>query len=184
MEVWKEKSKLEKNPIGISSGVASLMVPKLDAHLASLFIQFHQYQKHHWLVEGPQFRDLHLFFQEAYDEVHKAADKVAERITALGGIPTSNPVDQAEIAYIEHEPEGAFRVRDMMKRDLENEGEIAIQLRDTIESARELGDPGTAHLLTDILIEVEDRAHHIDHFLGEDTLESQWAERGKVGVGG
>lgn len=184
MQVWKEKSQMEGNPIGISSGVASLLVPKLDAHLASLFIQFHQYQKHHWLVEGPQFRDLHLFFQEAYDEVHKEADMMAERITALGGIPTSNPVDQAEVAYIEHEPEGAFRIRDMMKRDMDNEGQIAVQLRDTIESARELGDPGTAHMLTEILLEVEDRAHHVDHFLGDDSLEISTVNGQKAGVAG
>src|SRR4030095_11848550 len=98
MTPWKSKDTLEQNPIGLSRDVTERLVPDLDTHLASLFVLFHQYQKHHWLVEGPQFRDLHLSLAEAYEEVHKQADTIAERITALGGIPTSNPVEQAAIA--------------------------------------------------------------------------------------
>lgn len=96
---------------------------------------------------------------------------IAERITALGGIPTSNPVEQAKIAHIAHEPEGAFRIRAMLQLDLEHEGTIAQRLRNTIQLARELGDPGTEHLLKEILLDVEVRAHHLDHFLGADSLE-------------
>ena len=71
MKPWKSKSTLEDNPIGLSKDVTAKLVPELDKHLASFFVLFHQYQKHHWLVEGPQFRDLHLFLGEAYEEVHK-----------------------------------------------------------------------------------------------------------------
>jgi DNA-binding ferritin-like protein len=37
--------------------------------------------------------------------------------------------------------------------------------------AQQLGDLGTADLLQGILSEVEDDAHHIDHFLEDDTLQ-------------
>lgn len=171
MNVWKNQSTIEDNPIGLPKEVAQELIPQLDQHQASLFVLFHQYQKHHWLVEGPQFRDLHLFLGEAYDEVHKQVDKIAERMTALGGTPTSSPAGFAKKAYLEHEPEGTFRIRDMLMRDRAHEGRIAQKLRETIERARDLGDPGTEHLLKEILLEVEDRAHHLDHFLGGDSLE-------------
>ena len=171
MKPWKAKKTLEGNPIGLSNSVTAKLIPELDTHLASLFVLFHQYQKHHWLVEGPQFRDLHLFLGESYEEAHTQADHVAERITALGGIPTSNPVEQATIAYITHEPEGTFRIRAMLELDRSHEGQIAQKLRDTIRLACDLGDPGTEHLLKEILLDVEDRAHHLDHFLGADSLE-------------
>jgi|SRR3990172_177785 len=171
MEPWKAKSTIEANPIGLSNDVTAKLLPELDRHLASLFVLFHQYQKHHWLVEGPQYNDLHLFLGKAYEEVHKQADKVAERITALGGVPTSNPVEQAKIAYVTHEPEGPFRIRAMLQLDLKHEGTIAQRLRDTIQLARDSGDPGTEHLLKEILLDVEVRAHHLDHFLGADSLE-------------
>jgi DNA-binding ferritin-like protein len=162
---------MEDNPIGLSKEVTSKIIPELDRHQASLFLLFHQYQKHHWLVEGPQFRDLHLFLQEAYEAVHKQVDAIAERITALGGIPTSHPAELLKVGYIEHEPEGTFRVRAMLKADRSHEGQIAQKMRGTIRQASESGDPGTEHLLKEILLEVENRAHHLDHFLGADSLE-------------
>lgn len=168
---WRPPETIEENPIGLPRDLVQKLIPELDRHLASLFVLFHQYQKHHWLVEGPQFRDLHLMLGESYDAVHLEVDAIAERITAIGGIPTSNPVNQAKIAYIDHEPEGTFHIRHMLERDRAAESEIAVQLRDTIRLARDGGDFGTEDLLKKTLLAVEDRAHHLDHFLGSDTLE-------------
>jgi DNA-binding ferritin-like protein len=171
MKAWKEARSLDGNPIGLERTATTKMIKELDAHLASLMVMYHQYLKHHWLVEGPQFRDLHLFLKEHYEEVEAAADLVAERITALGGIPTCDPVEQAKIAYVTHEPEGTFRIRPSLELDRAHEGEVAQRFRTSIKLGQKLGDFGTEHLLKEILIKVEDRAHHLDHFLGQDSLE-------------
>lgn len=168
---WRGKETFQDNPIGLSHEVAAELAAELDRHQASLFVLFHQYQKHHWLVEGPQFRDLHLFFQEAYEEVHKTVDQLAERMTALGGIPTSGPAAFSSVAYLEQEPEGMFHIRTMLEHDREAERQIALRLRDTIHQATDLGDYGTEFLLKSALLRVEERAHHLDHYLGEDSLE-------------
>ena len=167
---WRPASEIEENPIGLPRDAVRAIIPPLDEHLASFFVLFHQYQKHHWLVEGPQFRDLHHLLEESYNEVHKQLDAIAERITALGGVPTSSPSGQAEVAYIEHEPEGVFRIRDMLERDRHAEATIAARLRNTIKICTRHEDFGTETLLKGILVSVEDRAHHLDHFLGEDSL--------------
>jgi len=171
MKPWRPKDTIEDNPIGLSKAVVSKLIPELDKHVGSLFVLFHQYQKHHWLVEGPQFHDVHVFLQKHYEEVHENVDALAERITAIGGIPTSNPVEQAKIAYITHEPEGTFHLRDMLELDRKYEGTIAVELRKTIKLASDLGDYGTEELLKEVLLEAEDRAHHLDHFLAPDSLE-------------
>ncbi|MHC5004455.1 MAG: ferritin-like domain-containing protein [Planctomycetota bacterium] len=168
--VWKPKTELEGNPIGLGKDVVGTVAPLLDEHLASMFTLFHQYQKHHWLVEGPQFRDIHVFLEESYTQVHQQVDAIAERMTALGAVPTSSPVQQAELSYIEHEPEGVFRLRAMLERDREAEGTIARKLRTTIQECTRLGDFGTETLLKQTLLAVEDRAHHLDHYLGGDSL--------------
>ena len=168
--VWKPQSELESNPIGLSKDTVTAIAPQLDQHVASLFTLFHQYQKHHWLVEGPQFRDIHVFLEEAYNEVHLQVDAIAERMTALGAVPTSSPARQTELSYIEHEPEGVFRLRDMLERDRDAEGTIAQKLRGSIEQCARLGDYGSETLLKQILLKVEDRAHHLDHYLGDDSL--------------
>jgi DNA-binding ferritin-like protein len=168
---FRPKDMIEDNPVGISHDVVAQLIPELDRHVASLFVLFHQYQKHHWLVEGPQFMDLHKFLQANYTQVHTQIDQIAERLTALGGIPTCNPVEQARLAYVQHEVEGTFRVRHMLENDREHEGAIAKHLRHTIALAGKLQDYATEQLLKGILFDTEDRAHHLDHFLGEDTLE-------------
>jgi len=167
---WRPAGAIEPNPIHLGDEAVKAIVPELDEHLAAIFVLFHQYQKHHWLVEGPQFRDIHLFLEEGYTKLHKHADDIAERMTAIGGIPTSSPSKMAKLAYVEHEPEGIYRIRDMLERDRAAEGEIARRLRETIKLCTEHGDFGTETLLKKILLKVEDRAHHLDHFLGEDSL--------------
>jgi len=167
---WRTADEIEENPIKLPAPAAKKIIPELDKHLATFFVLFHQYQKHHWLVEGPQFRDIHHFLEEGYTEIHKQLDAIAERITAIGGVPTSAPAAQSALAYIEHEPEGIFRIRDMLERDRLHEGDIAGRLRETIKLCTELEDFGTETMLKGILLKAEDRAHHLDHFLGEDSL--------------
>lgn len=167
---WKPATELEANPINLPRETAEKLVPQLDELLSSFVVLFHQYQKHHWLVEGPQFRDVHLFLEQSYTEIHQQVDAIAERMTALGGVPTSSPVQQAKKSFIEHEPEGIFRIRDMLTRDREAEGTLAKEMRRVIANATAEGDYGTETLLKGILVKVEDRAHHLDHFLGEDSL--------------
>ena len=77
---------------------------------------------------------------------------------------------QTELSYIEHEPEGVFRLRDMLERDRDAEGTIAQKLRASIEQCARLGDYGSETLLKQILLKVEDRAPHLDHYLGDDSL--------------
>lgn len=170
-EPWRPRQMIEENPLGLDQDAAEQLIPKLDEVQCTLWTLYHQYQKHHWLVEGPQFDELHHFLEQNYEQVHKYVDSVAERITALGGIPTSAPEKQAELSLVEHEPEGTYRVRQMLKHDLVAEQTLAKFLRKTIEQAQELGDPGTERELKKVLTKVEDRAHHLDHFLGEDSLE-------------
>jgi DNA-binding ferritin-like protein len=170
-EPWRPQQMIEENPVGIDAEAAEQLIPKLDEIQATLWTLYHQYHKHHWLVEGPQFHDLHDFFEEHYMEVHKYVDRVAERITALGGIPTSSPAGHAELSHVEHEPEGTYRLRQMLQHDLDGERTLCGQLREAIQLADDHGDPGTERTLKKVLTKAEDRAHHIDHLLGEDSLE-------------
>jgi starvation-inducible DNA-binding protein len=161
----------EGNPVGLSEEACLAIGPDLDRHLATYGVLYHQYHKHHWLVTGPQFRDLHLFFQEHYEEVHLHFDRIAERLTALGFVPTCRPSEQERISYVRHEPEGHFRVREMLELDLEAEATVAQRIRETITSCLQHGDHGTRAVLEPILAAAEDRAHHIEHYLEADTLE-------------
>ncbi len=170
-EPWRPQQMIEENPVDISDEAVEALLPKLDEIQSTMWSMYHQYHKHHWLVEGPQFRDLHLFFEKHYTELHKYIDRIAERITALGGIPTCAPTNQSALSHVTHEPEGTYRLRDMLKHDLRAEATLSKLVRESIDVALEHGDHGTKRQLEKVLTKAEDRAHHIDHFLGEDSLE-------------
>ena len=169
-EKIREAKEYADNPVGLTKETATAMAKELDRHLATFITLHQQYHKHHWLVEGPQFRDLHLFFEENYTEVHAQYDKLAERLTVMGFAPTCHPENVYKLSYIDHEPEGVFRIRESLERDMQAEKEIAVQLRKSIKNATERMDYATETLLKQILYKVEDRAHHIEHFLGADSV--------------
>jgi len=170
MRKLRTKKAYDGNPVGLSDKACKEMAKDLDRHLAALWIMYAQYHKHHWLVEGPQFRDIHLFLQEHYEEVNLQLDAVAERMTLLGYTPTTRLEDYVKLSYIKQEPEDVYHIRDGFKNDMENERKIAIEFRKSIEKAIKHGDYGTKNMLEGFLFKIEDRCHHLEHFLGEDSM--------------
>lgn len=171
METMQAVGTVEANPIHLKKEISEEMVRALDTHLSAMIALFHQYYKHHWLVKGPQFRELHLFFEKNYRDVQEDFDALAERITMLGGIPTSTMQNQEMRSFIESEEEGDHPIRDMIRKDLQDEGMLSEKLRESIARSMELKDFGTEYLLKKTLFSCENRAHELDHFLANDTLE-------------
>ena len=154
----------------IDADRAEQLVDALNTDLAATYVLYHQLKKHHWVVEGAEFRDLHLFLGEAAEEAEEFADELAERAQALGGVPLSGGATYEEHAPVSHEGQDVYDIRTSLENDMEMYGDIIETLREHVELAENLGDPATAHLLRENLIEVEDAAHHIEHYLEDDTL--------------
>ena len=56
---------------------------ELQAVLASTYGLYLVTHNYHWNVEGVNFYPLHKIFEEQYNELFQAIDKIAERIRAL-----------------------------------------------------------------------------------------------------
>ena len=65
----------EEDRVKIADGLKHLLA---DSY--TLYLQTHNF---HWNVTGPQFRELHLMFEEHYTELATAVDEIAERIRTL-----------------------------------------------------------------------------------------------------
>ena len=168
--VLQEAGTVDDNELRLEQGKAEQIVDALNTDLASTYMLYHQLKKHHWNVEGAEFRDLHLFLGDAAMEAEEAADVLAERLQALGGTPVSNPVNQAETATVEFEGDDVYDIRTSLENDLEMYGDIIESLREHVELVTDLGDHATAELLREILVQTEEDAHHIEHYLEDDTL--------------
>ncbi len=175
-EVEQEYGVVEANVLMIPQKTAEELAELMNQDLASLYILNHQYRKHQWLIEGPQFRELEKLFIMHAEQTAAAAVELGERINSLGAIPAATLRKQLEVTYLEEEPDGATAIRDMLTSDVEAEASIAKKLREHIRRAAELEDWGTEDLLKATLTAGEKRAAFV-----QKHLESESLDRGRVG---
>ena len=110
------------------------------------------YKKHHWLVAGPTFYQLHLLFDKHAEEQLELIDLLAERVQTLGGIAVSDPRHVAEITKIERPPNGREDVPAMISRLLEGHEIVLEAVRDAIKRTEKNEDWGSNDLLmSDVL---------------------------------
>ncbi|WP_254271239.1 DNA starvation/stationary phase protection protein DpsA [Haloarcula marina] len=168
--VRKQFGEVEENSLRLGKEKSEQIIDALNQDLADTYTLYHQLKKHHWNVEGAEFRDLHLFLGDAAGHAEEAADELAERAQALGGTPISGGAAQEEHATVEYEGQDVYDIRTSLANDLDMYGDIIESLRDHVELAENLGDHATAQILREILVETEEDAHHIEHYLEDDTL--------------
>jgi DNA-binding ferritin-like protein len=168
--VQQEFDTVGENALRLNVDKSEQIVDALNTDLASAYVLYHQLKKHHWNVEGAEFRDLHLFLGEAAENAEEAADELAERAQALGGTPLAGGKTHEEHAPVEPEGQDVYDIRTSLENDLDVYGDIIESLRDHVELATNLGDHATAQILREILVETEEDAHHIEHYLDDDTL--------------
>jgi starvation-inducible DNA-binding protein len=158
------------NPVLLESSVTTPICEGFNIALASFQALYLQYQKHHFVVEGAEFYSLHEFFQDSYGEVEGHVHEIGERMNGLGGVPVASFTKLAELCCFTPELDGAYSCRDMVQHDLEAEQAIIGLIRRQAGQAESLGDRATRHLYEKILLETEDRAFHLAHFLAQDSL--------------
>jgi starvation-inducible DNA-binding protein len=159
-----------ENPVRLDEEKAEQIIEALNTDLADAYVLYHQLHKHHWNVEGAEHLPIHEWLQEAYEDVEAAADDIAERLQAIGGVPHASMATLSENATVEPEDEDVYDIRTSFENDLEMYGDIVESYRDHIELAEGLGDYATAEMLREQLEDLEEHAHVIDHYLEDDTL--------------
>ncbi|NHN41140.1 DNA starvation/stationary phase protection protein [Halorubellus sp. JP-L1] len=169
-EVQKEAGSVGENPVRLDEEKAAQIIDALNTDLADAYVLYHQLHKHHWNVAGAEHRDIHVFLQEAYEEIELAADELAERAQAIGGVPHASMATLSENATVEPEDEDVYDIRTSLSNDLEMYGDIIESYRQHIELAEGLGDYATAEMLREHLEDLEEHTHVIDHYLEDDTL--------------
>ncbi|MEM7508613.1 MAG: DNA starvation/stationary phase protection protein [Pseudomonadota bacterium] len=124
-------------------GIAGALAEVL-ADTYTLTVKSHAY---HWNVVGPLFYSVHNLTEEHYNDMFAAADELAERIRALGGLAPMSMKTMAEQTEI-GEASGSPSARDMIADLVDSHEKIARRLHRVIDVAGEAGDPVTEDLAT------------------------------------
>ena len=111
----------------------------------TLYLQTHNF---HWNVTGPQFRDLHLLFEEHYNELAVAVDDIAERIRTLGVPAPGTYREFAQLSHIE-EVDGVPTARQMVEILVASHEQVVRTCRDVLKKAQDAGDESSVALISD-----------------------------------
>ena len=119
---------------------------------ADTIILYNLYKKHHWMMRGPTFYQLHLLLDKHAGEQLALIDLMAERVQTLGGVAIADPRHVAEVTAIPRPPNGVEEVPAMLSRLLEGHEIIIEKVREAIKKTADNGDDGTNDLLmSDVL---------------------------------
>jgi len=139
-------------PIALSAEARGESCQLLNGILADTMILHALYKKHHWLVAGPTFYQLHLLFDKHAEEQLELVDLLAERVQSLGGIAVDDPRHAAELTSIERPPDGAEDVPAMIHRLLDAHEVVIEKVRTAIDKTDASKDWGSNDLLmSDVL---------------------------------
>jgi starvation-inducible DNA-binding protein len=139
-------------PLGLSYDTRMYSCQQLNHVLADSQILYALYKKHHWLMRGPTFYQLHLLLDKHAAEQLELVDKIAERVQTLGGVAVGDPRHVAEITCVARPPDGAEEVPAMLSRLLEAHETILIHAHEDAARVAGLGDDGSNDLLVSDVI--------------------------------
>lgn len=139
------KSKID---IGINEkdrGAVADGLKRLLADSYTLYLQTHNF---HWNVTGPQFRELHLMFEEHYTELATAVDDIAERIRTLGVYAPGTYKSFAKLSAIK-EVEDVPEAGEMVKLLTQGHEQVVKTCRKALKLAQDAEDESSAALISD-----------------------------------
>src|SRR5467141_5238125 len=93
-----------KPNIGLSDSNRDGVVKLLTPLLADEYVLYTRTRNYHWNVVGPQFNDLHKFFEGQYGELNEVIDDVAERARTLGGAATASLTEFRDASRLKEHP--------------------------------------------------------------------------------
>ncbi len=124
----------------------------LNQLLADEYVLYAKTRNYHWNVVGPNFHDLHKFFESQYEELNDIIDDTAERVRALGGRSIGTMGEFLKCARLKEFPKDYPSSKAMVLKLLEDHEEIINILREDLVTCNEkYGDAGTSDFLTGLM---------------------------------
>ncbi|MEM9686490.1 MAG: Dps family protein [Bacteroidota bacterium] len=138
------------NQIGLDKELAKSLSEKLNELLADYQIFYMNSRGFHWNIRGDKFFELHLKFEELYNDSLIKIDEIAERILTLGFTPLHNHSEYVRVSKIKEAKnisDGAEAIREILKGY-----EILLPLeRELLELSGNSNDEGTNAMMSDYI---------------------------------
>jgi len=145
---------MKTNSLGLPIKESEELVNELNGLLSNFQIYYQNLRGLHWNIRGKRFFDLHLKFEELYNDSQIKIDLIAERVLTLGGTPLHTFAD-----YIEN---SKLQIGKNISKDVEAIqlilGSLSVLLqveRVILAKAADINDEGTNSMMSDFIAEQE-----------------------------
>jgi starvation-inducible DNA-binding protein len=142
------------NAIGLDKNKSKKLAEKLNVLLANYSIFYQNTRGFHWNITGEKFFELHLKFEELYNDLFLKIDEVAERILTLGFAPEHNFSQYAKTSVIKE----SLKVDDGLKaveHILASFKTVILLQREILSLSADANDEGTNALMSDYIRQQE-----------------------------
>lgn len=139
-----------KNLIGLNAEKSKDLAGKLNVLLANYQLYYQNLRGFHWNIKGPGFFELHVKFEELYNEALLSVDEIAERILTLGHTPLHSFTAYVKSATIKEEI-NVSSAEATVSATVKNLQELVSIERDVMDAAAAAHDEGTLTLISDYI---------------------------------
>ena len=159
---------MKTNILGLPVKESELIINELNILLSNFQVYYQNLRGIHWNIRGKRFFDLHVKFEELYNDSQLKTDMIAERVLTLGGTPLHTFED-----YIKNN-------QLVVGKNISND-EKAVHLivtslshllkieRQILSKSDEINDEGTNSMMSDFISEQEKTIWMMQAWL-EETL--------------
>ena len=151
--------------IGLKKEKARILSAKLNLLLSDYQLFYQNLRGFHWNLKGADFFELHLKFEELYNDAQIKIDEIAERILTLEETPLHTFEDYQKLSEVKA-VKNITNGREGIKIALSNFQTILLVEREIMEIASEAGDEGTLTLISDYISQTEKTVWMLSSFLG------------------
>ncbi len=152
------------NLIGIDTKKASILSAMLNELLADYQLFYQNLRGLHWNIKGKDFFELHVKFEEFYDDAVIKVDEIAERILTLEGEPLHTFTDYLTVSKIKEE-KGITNGEKGVEIIIANFSILILKERAILKYAGNADDEGTASLMSDYISQTEKTLWMLNSFL-------------------
>ena len=153
------------NLIGIEKVKAEALTVELNDLLANYQMFYQNLRGFHWNIKGKEFFELHLKFEEFYDDAVIKVDEIAERILTLDGTPLHTFEDYINQSSIEV-AKGLFDGKTSVNIVMANFSILLQKERLILNLAGDANDEGTVSLMSDYISQTEKTLWMLKSYLG------------------
>lgn len=145
---------MKTNIIGIDQKLASALADKLNLLLANYKIFYMNARGFHWNIKGDKFFELHLKFEELYNDSLVKIDEIAERILTLGYTPLHSYTDYLKVSGVK-ELINISNGKKAIESIINGFSKIIKIEREIFELSGKANDEGTNSLMSDYIPQQE-----------------------------